>query len=87
MIDLPDDFEAHARSVLGSQDPVLLNKLLALRAEIHQYLLVPWPGETPSAETLNARNQHMLDQAAKLLGKDKFTHCLSGNILNRMSHL
>jgi hypothetical protein len=67
----PDDFEERARAVLGD-DPAL-GKLLALRGEVLQFGAQRWPGAAaPNAEILNARNQHMLDQAAALLGPEKF---------------
>ena len=73
MPDLGDDFEEHAREVLGRDDPELLSKLLALKAEVQGYLGQKIPGvEPPSAETLNARNQHLLDEAARLLGPGRF---------------
>lgn len=69
----PDDFEAHAREVLKHDDPKLLSDLLSLRADVQRFSAQRWPGVTaPDAETLNARNQHMLDQAAKLLGPQRF---------------
>jgi hypothetical protein len=68
----PDDFEARAREVLGADDPKLQD-LLRLRAGVHQFSAQAWPGSgQPSAEALNARNQHMLDEAARLLPPDKF---------------
>jgi hypothetical protein len=69
----PDDFEKRAHAVLGD-NPQLLGQLLALRGQVHQFAAQKWPGPVaPSAETLNARNQHMIDQAAALLGPEKFT--------------
>ena len=69
----PDDFELRARRVLEPNDPKLLADLLALRADVHRFAAQRWPGATsPSAEVLNARNQHLLDQAAALLGPEKF---------------
>lgn len=69
----PDQFEAHAREVLKKDDPKLLTDLLALRSDVQRFSAQPWPGLTsPDAETLNARNQHMLSQAALLLGPQKF---------------
>lgn len=69
----PDQFEAHARDVLKHEDPKLLSDLLALRADVQRFSAQRWPGITaPDAETLNARNQHMLAQAAKLLGPQRF---------------
>ena len=69
----PDQFEAHAREILKRDDPKLLSDLLALRNDVQRFSAQPWPGLTaPDAETLNARNQHMLTQAAKLLGPQRF---------------
>ncbi len=69
----PDDFEARAREILAAEDPRLLADLLALRTDVLRFNAQRWPGVTaPNAETLNARNQHLLDQAAKLLGPEKF---------------
>lgn len=71
--DLRDDFEEHAREVLGRDNPELLSSLLALRAQVNDYLGQKIPGvEAPSAETLNARNQHLLNEAARLLGAERF---------------
>ncbi len=70
---LPDDFEKRAREVIGNE-PKLLADLLALRAETQRFAAQKWPGVAPpSAATINARNQHLIDQAAKLLGPEKFT--------------
>lgn len=69
----PDDFEAHAREVLKHDDPKLLSDLLSLRADVQRFSAQRWPGVTaPDAATLNARNRHMLGQAAKLLGPQRF---------------
>jgi len=69
----PDDFEARARQVLEQENPKLLSDLLALRADTQRFATQRWPGlSPPSAETLNARNQHLLNQAAQLLGPSKF---------------
>lgn len=69
---LPDDFENHARQVL-SDKPELLHKLLALRTEVNTFAAQKVPGFfPPDAALLNARNQHLLDQAAALLGPDEF---------------
>ncbi len=68
-----DDFEAHARGVLAGE-PELLGRLLALRSEVQSFAAQTLPGfAPPDADTLNARNQHLLDQAAILLGPDRFT--------------
>jgi hypothetical protein len=73
MADLPDDFESRAREVLQAEDAKLLGDLLALRADTHRFAAQRWPGfAPPDAEALNARNQHLLDQAAMLLGPDRF---------------
>ena len=72
MTGLPDDFDDHAREVL-SGEPELLNKLLSLKAEVQSFAAQPLPGFLPpDAETLNMRNQHLIDQAAILLGAEKF---------------
>jgi hypothetical protein len=40
---------------------------------VHQFVARAWPGTgQPSADALNARNQHMLDEAAKLLDPAEF---------------
>ena len=68
----PDDFADHAREVL-SDKPELLDQLMALRAEINTFAAQKIPGFfPPDAALLNARNQHLLDQAAALLGPDDF---------------
>jgi hypothetical protein len=68
----PDDFEAHARSVLADE-PELLSRLLSLRSEVQSFAAQRIPGTVaPPAEMLNARNQHLLDEAARLLGPEKF---------------
>jgi hypothetical protein len=70
---LPDDFEERARAVLERDDPKALADLLTLRADVQRFSAQHWPGFTaPSAEALNARNQHLLDQAAVLLGPERF---------------
>lgn len=69
---LPDDFEEHARLVLGDE-PELLNKLFTLKGEVQNFVATPIPGfAPPDAATLNARNQHLLDQAYLLLGPERF---------------
>lgn len=75
----PDEFEARAREVLGSDDSKLLD-LLRLRSDVRQFAARAWPGAgQPSAEALNARNQHMLDEAARLLGPEKFKEIFGVN--------
>ena len=55
-------------------DPKLLARFLALRAEINHFVSQKWAGSTPpSAEALNARNQALFEQAAILLGPRRFT--------------
>jgi hypothetical protein len=72
MQDLPDDFDQHARDVLGD-DPELLARFLGLKTEVQSFVAQRIPGFLPpDAATLNARNQHLLDQAALLLGPDRF---------------
>lgn len=66
-----DEFEAQARAVLGRDEPVLFDRLMALRREVEVMTSRPLAGE-PDAETLNRRNQLMLDEAAKILGPKKF---------------
>ncbi|MGJ4996038.1 hypothetical protein [Bradyrhizobium sp. HKCCYLR20261] len=67
-----DEFEAHAQRVLGPGNPKLL-ELLRLRSDVHQFAARAWPGTgQPSADALNARNQHMLDEAARVLGPADF---------------
>lgn len=70
---LPDDFEVHAAEVLSGQ-PEVLARLLALRSEVNAFVARETPGVLPpDAALLNARNQHLLDQAAVLLGPELFT--------------
>jgi hypothetical protein len=72
VIDLPDDFERYASEIL-SDDPEVLRELLNLRTEVQTYSAVSIPGyEPPDAAALNTRNQHFLNQAALLLGEEKF---------------
>lgn len=71
--DGPDDFEERAREVLGPGDSKLLSDLLALRNDVHRFAAQRWPGTgQPASEPLNARNQQLLDEAAKLLGPEKY---------------
>ena len=70
--ELQDDFEAHARVVLGD-DPEMLSRLLALKGEVNRFAAQSIPGfAPPSAAALNTRNQHLIDQAAILLGRERF---------------
>jgi hypothetical protein len=67
-----DDFADRARAVLGD-DAERLGALLSLRSSAQTYLAARIPGFTaPTAELLNARNQHLLDQAALLLEPAQF---------------
>ena len=68
-----DDFETRARAVLGKSHPGKLAELLSLRADTIRFAAQRWPGlSAPGAEALNARNQHLIDQAAALLRADHF---------------
>lgn len=68
----PDEFEVRAREVLGADNP-RLHDLLRLRTDVHRFVAQGWPGSgQPSAEALNSRNQHMIDEAARLLTPDQF---------------
>jgi len=68
----PDEFEKRAAEVLAD-DPAKLSRLLHLRGEVQQFAARAWPGTSqPHAVALNARNQHLIDEAAKLLGPENF---------------
>lgn len=72
MADLPDDFEQLARETLGDK-PEVLSKLLNLRGQVQAFAMQTTPGLlAPEPDYLNARNQHLIDQAAVLLGPDDF---------------
>jgi hypothetical protein len=72
MGDLPDDFEQIAREALGDR-PEVLSKLLTLRGQVQAFAMQTMPGFTPpDSDYLNARNQHLIDQAAALLGPEDF---------------
>lgn len=72
MPELRDDFADRASDVL-KDDPDRLSALLSLRGSAQTYLAARIPGFTaPTAELLNARNQHLLDQAALLLEPAQF---------------
>ncbi|RED42383.1 hypothetical protein BJ123_101100 [Rhodopseudomonas thermotolerans] len=67
-----DEFEKRATELLATE-PAKLASLLRLRGEVQRFAAQPWPGTgQPSAEALNARNQHLIDEAAKLLGPEHF---------------
>lgn len=67
-----DEFADHAQSVLAD-DPALLEQFMALR-EVAQMQLAEALPEAPAldAHLLNAQNQKMFDEAAALLGPEKF---------------
>lgn len=68
----PDEFTAHASNILADE-PQLLSQLLSLRAEVQSFVAHHIPGSVPPpAEMLNSRNQHLMDEAARLLGSEKF---------------
>lgn len=70
--ELPDDFEKLARETLADK-PDVLNRLMGLRGQVQTFAMVATPGRlAPSTEYLNARNQHLIDQAAALLDADDF---------------
>lgn len=69
----PDEFEEHARLVLGDKDAALLQELLSLRDEARRSVPPKLEGgPEQQAEALNAANQAMLDKAAAILGAEKF---------------
>jgi DNA-binding protein HU-beta len=73
MPELVDDFETRAREVLEHKNPKLLADLLALRAEVEQFVeRRARNAGALSAQTLNAQNQQLFDRAAKLLGAKNF---------------
>jgi DNA-binding protein HU-beta len=65
---MPDEFEMHAREVLGSRDKKLLKDLLGLRAKALN-TKVP---RSYGAKQINDQNQKLFDQAAQLLGPKRF---------------
>lgn len=70
--DLPDDFEKLAREALADK-PDVLNRLMSLRGQVQTFATVTTPGLlAPSTDYLNARNQHLIDQAAAILSADDF---------------
>lgn len=71
-VNLTDDFETRARSLLKGDDQKLRN-LLALRAEMQRAMTQNRTAASQmNTDALNARNQEMLDRAAKLLGPENF---------------
>lgn len=69
MARLPDEFEIRARNVLGSQNRRLLAELLDLRSQVQSNDAA---SVSLSADALNAQNQRLFDEAARLLGPEKF---------------
>ena len=69
MTTVSDEFEAHAQEVLGEKSPKLLAELLDLRTRAMRTTI---RSNNPSAATLNAQNQRLFDEAAKLLGPERF---------------
>lgn len=68
----PDDFTKHASKVLADE-PELLSRLLSLRSEVQMFAAQRMPASLPPPpEYLNSRNQHLLEEAALLLGPEKF---------------
>lgn len=73
MATLPDEFERHARDILGDENPTLLKRLMALRSGALVSRAPTRDGfQASSARALNDQNQRMLDEAASLLGPEKF---------------
>lgn len=67
-----DEFAENARSVLAD-DPALLEQLMALRGGAQMKLAEALPeAKILDADLLNAQNQKMFDEAAALLGPEKF---------------
>lgn len=72
MAEKTDEFTENAQSVLADT-PELMEQLMALResAQIRLALALP-EAEALDADLLNAQNQQMFDEAAALLGPEKF---------------
>jgi len=69
----PDDFENKAREVLGAEDPQLLAQLLALRDKAQRDAMRD--ARNPrfiSAQEINKKNRDLANEAAALLGSDRF---------------
>ena len=67
-----DEFAKNAQSVLAD-DPALLAQLMALREGAQMQLARALPeAQALDADLLNAQNQAMFDEAAALLGPEKF---------------
>ena len=67
-----DDFEQQARLVLGEDNGELLKKLLGLRAQAKSTAVRSKAFRNNNADEMNRENQRVLDEAAKLLGRDRF---------------
>ena len=69
--DEADEFQQHARRVLGDDEKTLRALLDLRRTALHAGTAagVETPG---TAEDINARNQRFFDQAAQLLGRERY---------------
>lgn len=69
-----DEFEQHARSILGKHSPEKLEQLLNVRAaaNAHMRQRMVETGGDESAESLNDRYQAFVDQMAEALGSKDF---------------
>lgn len=76
MSKIPDEFEQHLRKSLGTGNEDIIAKLLALRNEGHAQradVMLLQNRKPVTAETINERNQQILDKAKELLGDELFT--------------
>lgn len=74
-----DEFADNAKSVLAD-DPDLLDQLMALRESAQLRLAAALPeAEALDAALLNKQNQEMFDEAAALLGPEKFKRVFGVN--------
>lgn len=72
-VPLPDDkFERRAAEILGGEDPLLLERLLALRGRIREETLRGLALGAPEADFANSRNEMFKAAAARLLGEERF---------------
>lgn len=71
MANRQDSFTRRAASALTSE-PGLLRQLLNMRDEAQEFASKRPLGTSLSAEAINNRNQQFLNEAAKLLGRDRF---------------
>lgn len=68
-----DDFETRARAVLRDRDDETLARLLTLRLEAQRTFTRSVSKQREmSAEEINSRNQRLIDNAAELLGPERF---------------